>query len=143
MSLSDERVVFHQAHLAWADGDLEAFLALLADDIVHVVNVDGVPYAASAHGKVEVRARFQVLLDTFVVNAFVVESLVHGPEYSRTVVLGYYKHKRTGERLDIRVRFQGWVRDGLLVRIEEHHDAAYVEAFQRFVAHLEAAASVP
>lgn len=140
MSLADERRAFHQAHLLWGDGDFDGFMALIADDIVYTVNVDGVPYAASAVGKDEVRQRMRLLLDTFVVNAFVVEYLVHEPAYSRSSVLGYYKHKKTGERLDIKLRFHGWVKDGLLVRLEEYHDAVYIEAFERFVKHLQAAA---
>jgi ketosteroid isomerase-like protein len=142
MSLIEERIAFHRAHLAWGDNDFDAFMALIADDIVYTVNVDGheVPYAASAEGKDEVRQRLQLLLDTFVVNAFVVENLVHEREFSRSNVLGYYKHKKTGERLDIKLRFRGWVKDGLLTRIEEYHDAAYIEAFQRFVTHLQNAA---
>lgn len=142
MAIEDERSAFRQAHLAWGANDFEGFMALIADDIVYTVNVDGqqVPYAASATGKEEVRQRLQLLLDTFVVNAFVVEKIVHEREFSRSTVLGYYKHRSTGERLDIKLRFRGWVRDGLLTRIEEHHDAAYIEAFQRFVMHLQAAA---
>jgi ketosteroid isomerase-like protein len=143
MSLAEERSAFYRAHLAWGDNDLDAFMSYLAEDVVYVVNVDGleVPYAASAVGKAEVRQRLQLLLDTFVVNAFVAEDIVHEPEFSRSRVIGYYKHKKTGERLDTKLRFHGWIKDGLLVRIEEYLDAAYVEAFQRFVMHLEAAAA--
>jgi ketosteroid isomerase-like protein len=137
MSLEEERAVFREAHLRWNEGDLEGFLSLLADDVVYTVNVEGIDYAANANGKEEVRVRLQVLLDTFVVNAFVIESLVHEADSSRSVVLGYYRHKKTGERLDIRVRFRGWVKDGLLTRVAEQHDAAYVEAFERFVRYLQ------
>jgi ketosteroid isomerase-like protein len=137
MSLEEERAVFRLAHRLWNDGDLDGFMACLADDIVYTVNVNGVPYAASATGKDEVRGRLQLLLDTFVVNAFVVEHLVHEKDSSRSTVLGYYKHRKTGERLDIRPRFRGWVKDGLVTRIEEHHDAVYIEAFERFVRYLE------
>ncbi len=140
MSLEEERAVFRLAHLRWNDGDLDGFMDCLADDIVYMVNVAGVPYAADAVGKDEVRARLQLLLDTFVVNAFVIERLVHEADSSRSTVLGYYKHKKTGERLDIRPRFRGWVKDGLLTRIEEQHDAAYIEAFERFVRYLEQSA---
>jgi ketosteroid isomerase-like protein len=52
-------------------------------------------------------------------------------------VLGYHVHRKTRERLDVRVRFRVRVRDGLIVRIDEFLDAAYIEAFQRFVSYLE------
>jgi ketosteroid isomerase-like protein len=139
MSLEDERAVFLLAHHRWNAGDLDGFMECIAPDIVYTVNVDGtdVPYAASANGKDEVRRRLQLLLDTFVVNAFVVESMVHEKEESRSRVLGYYRHKKTGERLDIKVGFRGRVKDGLLTRIDEQHDAAYIEAFERFVRYIE------
>jgi ketosteroid isomerase-like protein len=142
MTLADERRIVEMAHRHWADGDIEGFLSCLTDDVVHNVNVDGqkVPYAASAIGKEDVRRRLGILRDTFEVQAFVIESLAHGPEYTHTRVLGFYKHKRTGERLDVTVHFHCYVRDGLIHRIEENHDAPYVEAFQRFVTYLEAAA---
>lgn len=142
MATDQERSAFYLAHLAWGAGDFEGFMALLADDIVYTVNLDGteMPYAASTVGKDQVRLRMLLLLDTFVVNAFVMEYLVHEPDYSRSSVLGYYKHKKTGERLDIRLRFRGWVKDGLITRLEEYHDTAYVEAFHRFVTHLQNAA---
>lgn len=142
MAIADERAAFHLAHLAWGAGDFDGFMALIADDIVYTVNVDGeqLPYAASTVGKEQVRQRMLLLLDTFVVNAFVMEHLVHEPTYSRSSVLGYYTHKKTGEYLEIKIRFRGWVKDGLITRLEEYHDAAYVEAFHRFVTHLQAAA---
>lgn len=135
----EQRSIVRFAHDRWGEGDLEAFLRCLADDIVYTVNVDAgeVPYAKSTVGKDEMRGHLQLLLDTFVINAFVIESLVHEDEFSRTTVLGYYKHKKTGERLDVRIRFRLWVRDGLITRLEEYHDAPYVESFERFVRFIE------
>lgn len=142
MTLADERRIVETAHRLWGDGDLEGFLACFTDDIVYNVNVDDqqVPYAASAIGKDAVRQRLQLLRDTFEIQAFVIESMIHAPDYTRTRVLGFYKHRRTGERLDIFPHFHVYVRDGLLCRVDELHDAAYIEAFQRFVTYLEAAA---
>lgn len=142
MTLADERRIVETAHRLWGDGDLEGFLSCFTDDIVHNVNVDGqqVPFAASATGKEAVRRRLQLLLDTLEVQAFVIESLIHTAECTKTRVLGFYKHKVTGERLDIFPHFHAYVRDGLVYRLDEIHDAPYVEAFQRFVTYLEAAA---
>lgn len=142
MTLADERKIVETAHRRWGDGDLQGFLACCTDDIVHNVNVDGeqVPYAASATGKEAVRQRLQLLLDTLDVQAFVIESQIHTAECTKTRVLGFYKHKVTGERLDIFPHFHAYVRDGLIYRLDEIHDAPYVEAFQRFVNYLETAA---
>ena len=47
-----------------------------------------------------------------------------------------------GEVLDIKVRFHGWVENGLLKRVEEIHDARYIEAYERFVFHMMQAAGM-
>lgn len=141
MSLEDERAIVREAHLRWGEGDLDGFMGCLADDIVYFVNVDGVDYAASANGRAEVRQRLQLLLDTFNVDAFVIDTLVHEKDATRSTVLGYYKHKRTGERLDVKLRFRSEVKNGLITRIDEILDSAYVEAFERFVRYLEEAAA--
>ena len=133
--------MFRRLHLAWAAGDFTDFMSLLAEDIVYTVNVDGyeVPYASSAVGKEDVRCRLRLLLDTFIVAAFHMQALRHEAEFSRSVVLGRYVHRQTGEILEVRVRFRAWVKDNLITRMEEIHDAAYVVAFQRFVQHLQEA----
>lgn len=142
MSLPDQGAVFSRAHLAWEAGDFERFMSYIADDIVYLVNVDGmqVPYAMSAVGKADVQDRLQLLLDTFEVKKFKIERLVSEVDYSRSLVHAVYRHKKTGEVLDVKVRFQGWVKDGLLTRLEEIHDARFIEAFERFVYHMQKAA---
>lgn len=142
MALAAERSVFERAHQAWADGDFEGFMNCVTDDVLYTVNVDGqqVPYAMSAVGRADLQDRLQLLLDTFEVTTFDVERLVHEAEFSRSLVHGVYRHRRTGEILDVKVRFNGWVRDGLLMHVEEIHDARYVEAYERFVFHMMQAA---
>ncbi len=81
-----------------------------------------------------------LLLLTFSVDRFEPEILVHEGDRWRSVVLAHYTHRKTSERLWTRIRFRVWFRDGLISRMDEHHDAAYVEAFQRFVFHIQNAA---
>jgi ketosteroid isomerase-like protein len=142
MPLPAEFAAFEQAHIRWAASDLEGFLSLITDDILYTVNVDGlaVPYASSALGKEDLRQRLQLLLDTFTVDMFEPERIVAEPDHYRSVVEAKYTHKTTGEVLAVRVRFRVWFRAGLIFRMDEHHDAAYVEAFQRFVFHMQNAA---
>jgi ketosteroid isomerase-like protein len=139
MPSSAEHTAFEHAHIRWAASDLEGFLDLLTEDVLYTVNVDGlaVPYASSALGKEDVRQRLQLLLDTFTVDKFEPESIVPEGDHWRSVVIGHYTHRTTGEVLKVRVRFRVWFRGGLISRFDEHHDAAYVEAFQRFVFHLQ------
>jgi ketosteroid isomerase-like protein len=143
MSRETERALFVEAHLAWGRGDFEGFMALLDDDVTYIVNVDGiqVPYAMSAVGKEDARGRFQLLLETFEVTTFDVLKVIDGEDHFTSAVHGVYRHKATKEILDVRVRFRGWLRNGKFVRIEEIHDARYVEAFERFVFHIQNAAN--
>lgn len=143
MSLSTEFAAFEQAHVRWAASDLEGFLALVTDDILYTVNVDGlaVPYASSALGKEDLRQRLQLLLDTFTVDVFRPLRIVVEPDHYRSVVEARYTHKMTGEVLAVRVRFRVRFRGDLIYLMDEHHDAAYVEAFQRFVFHMQNARS--
>jgi ketosteroid isomerase-like protein len=142
MPSPDDRSVFVRAHEAWAAGDFEGFLSLLDDDIIYIVNVDGmqVPYAMSAVGKTDVQDRLQLLLDTFVVTKFAPEKMVDEAEHSLSVVHGVYRHKKTGEILDIKLRFRAWIANGLITRLEEIHDARFIEAYERFVFHMQNAA---
>ena len=94
-------------------------------------------YLAAGASLEDVRQRLQLLLDTFTVDKFEPESIGEGPDYCRSVVVGHYTHRRTREKIRLRIRFRAWFRDGLIACMNEHHDAAYVEAFQRFVFHLE------
>ncbi len=139
MSLDEDGAVFRAAVRNWSEGNLEGVLALLADDVVHNVNVDAleIPWVSSASGKAEVTERLKLIIATFVVDAFVIENLVYEGEEVRATVLGYHVHRKTRERLDVRLRFRVRVRDGLIVRLDEFLDAAYIDAFERFVRYLE------
>jgi len=131
---------FEQVQLSWIAGDLKGLIHLLHEDIVWMVNVDGitVPYASSAVGREDLRWRLQHMMDTFDTSGFDIEQMEHGADACRARVRCQYVHRATGEILDVIVRFTGWEQDGLMVRFEERADAAYVEAFTRFVTFLQA-----
>ncbi len=142
MSLDIERAAFHLVHERWAAGDLDGVMQLFDEDVLHLINVDGfaVPYAASSYGKEDLRLRLQLVIDAFYVDTFEIESYAHEREFSRSVVTTQKTHKKTGERLCERLHFRYWFKSGLIVRVEERHDAPYMEAFQRLVRHMENAA---
>ncbi len=131
--------LFEQAHVLWRSGDFAGFMALFHEDILWLVNIDGinVPYASSAVGKEDLRWRLQLMMDTFEITGFDMEAIEHGPESCRSLVHLLYVHKTTREPLDVKIRFTGWEKDGVLVRFDERSDAAYVEAYARFVHYLE------
>ncbi|MBN9264715.1 MAG: hypothetical protein J0I75_09135 [Hyphomicrobium sp.] len=57
MSIHHERAAVHRALERWAAGDLEGALAQFSEDILYIVNVDGlaVPFVASSLGKEDLR----------------------------------------------------------------------------------------
>lgn len=139
MSLDDERSAVLRALTCWASGDIEGTLAEFSEDVLYLINVDGiaVPFASSTLGKEDLRHRLQLILDTFWREKLECESLVHEADCTRMVLYTQYRHKNSGERLRTRVRLRYWLEDGLIVRVEERRDARYIEAFQRFVLKIE------
>ena len=130
---AETRALAEAALGAWARRDLEGTLACFAEDVVHAINVDAavVPFAASSTCKADVRQQLQALLDTFDFDAFVVDRMRVEGATARIGVLAYYKHKASGERFDIRFRMVLRQDGGLITRLEEYHDAAWIEAFVR------------
>jgi ketosteroid isomerase-like protein len=129
------RRLFLDCFAAWTNRDLEGTLSFMSEDVAHILNLDGtlVPYGASVEGKPALRQKLQLLLDTFEFGALVNEGLrVEGRKAT-----GHYKfiyiHFASGERLSGSFRFVIEQRGGLIFRMEEYHDAAYVEAFARLV----------
>jgi len=120
---------------AWTHRDIEAALSFMTEDVVHVLNIDGTiaPYFASVEGKSALREKLQLLLDTFDFCAVTNDS-VRGDDSKAAASFKFnYRHVATRERLTGRFRFVIYLRDGMICRIEEIHDAAYVEAFVRLI----------
>lgn len=139
MPMNMERAPVLRALTRWAACDLEGTLAQFAEDVLYLINVDGiaVPYASSSLGKEDLRHRLELVVELFDKQVFEVESLSHEPEFTRVVVFAHYKHKNSGEILMARIRLRYWVKNGLIARVEERRDAQYVEAFQRFILQIE------
>lgn len=139
MSIDKERAPVLRALTRWAACDLEGTLAQFSEDVLYLINVDGiaVPYASSSLGKEDLRHRLELVLEMFDKEVFEIESLSHEPDFTRAVVFAHYKHKNLGEILMARIRLRYWVKNGLIVRVDERRDAQYVEAFQRFILQIE------
>ncbi len=138
------RDLFLRAHELWGTGRFAEFMQIMHEDILYIVNVDGqqVPYAMSAVGREDLRDRLELLLRTFNVTHFELLGVYAEPEYITSHVHGIYHHKATGEILDIKVRFRAWFdAEKKITRLEEIHDARYIEAFERFVYFIENAAT--
>ena len=130
--------LYHAAFGAWARRNLEEALSYVSDDIHHILNVDGsiAPFAASTSSKVELRQRLELLLNMFDFGALVTDDLIVRGREARARMKIVYIHKPAEERLITTFRIIAHQRKGLFYRIEQYHDAAYIEAFARRVAML-------
>ena len=128
------RRIFERAATAWSNYQLEEVLSFMSDDVEHTLNVDGevVPFAASVKGKVAMRKKLQMVLDTFEIGAYVTDHIAVQGEMLRANMKIIYIHRASGERLIARFRFVIRQRNGLMEQIDEFHDAAYLEAFMRY-----------
>ena len=122
---------------AWQKRDKAATLALLADNIVFALFVpqEVLPFGGETVGKASVSDRLQTILDQF-------DTLSYEGKVKRTqgdtvhgMVAYRFRHKVTGESIDGVMRHVIQVRDGRIVKLDEHHDIALVRAFMRLVSH--------
>lgn len=127
--------VFRAAVSAWANRDLDAVMSMTADNVVRFINVDGeqVPFAASVVGKEELRAKLQLMLDTFEFGAFVTDFLKIEGAVARSRIMIIFRHVASGEILNTRFRLVIEHSEGKIVRMDEFHDPFYLEAFMRLV----------
>lgn len=120
---------------AWETNDLDAAIALMADDAIYTLHISKaiVPYGGEHRGKVAIRACFTALLETF-------EGLLDRPfpvfvdgNNVRGQVEFIYRHRVSFHILSGRYRVLWEICDGLIVRCDEYHDTARVEAFMHLV----------
>jgi ketosteroid isomerase-like protein len=142
---SSDLDIFRHIIARWAAGDLEGALQHFTEEILYLVNVDGiaVPFVSSALGKEDLRQRLQGLIDIFHQVRFEPESIVQEVDSCRAIIDVHNIHKATGEQLRVKLRLRYWFENGLVARVEERLDAPYMEAFQRLVLHHENAARSP
>ena len=93
--------------------------------------MDGItiPHGSSSFGKGDLRWRLIQLGTVFDLKAFEIRSITHTPEHCSSRVYCHYVHRVVGEPLQITTHFRGWLRDDLLIRMEESVDAPYIEAY--------------
>lgn len=136
MDEADEVVdVARRGVTAYAAGDYATLGTLLSDDIVYVLYLDQAdyPFAGETQGRDVLMERFRLIHGLFEYVLFRPFTFRARKDTAHTQVEFIYRHRATGEVLDGRFRLVLTVRDGLVCRIEEYHDAARVEAFARLI----------
>jgi ketosteroid isomerase-like protein len=130
------RAVVESFLACWSVQDVEMTIEHVHEDFVYALYISetALPYGGETRGKDNVRAVLYAILAEFDYLRYDPEIISVDGDMVRVAVAFVYHHRRTGENLSGTKRFVIHLRDGLITRIDEYHDAAKVEAFMRLTA---------
>jgi ketosteroid isomerase-like protein len=117
----------------WVSGDIDASLRYIADDAVYAlyISCEALPFAGETVGRASIEAALRQMRSQWDYLVFRPHNFVTKGETVRFRVEHMYRHRPSGAVLSGNFRMVVKVRDGLLVRVDEYHDRAMVEAFMR------------
>lgn len=132
----DNRAIVESFLACWSVQDVEMTIAHVHDDFVYALYISetALPYGGETRGKDNVRAVLYAILAEFDYLRYDPAIVSIEGDVVRTSVAFVYHHRRTGENLSGTKRMVLQLKDGLITRIDEYHDAAKVEAFMRLTA---------
>lgn len=118
---------------AWASGDLDASLRYIADDAVYALYISRelLPFGGETVGRANIERSLRQMRDQWDYLVYRPRSFVAIIDSVRVRVEHMYRHRASGEVLSGNFRLVLRVRDNLIVRADEYHDRAMVEAFMR------------
>ncbi len=120
---------------SYAARDLERCARLVSDDVVFALYIDRdlAPFGGVSIGRGIMHQRWQMVAQAFDLLRYDVAHVVEEADKLRGLVAYRFRHKATGEDIAGVMRHVIQPRDGLMARIEEHHDRTRVEAFFRLI----------
>jgi ketosteroid isomerase-like protein len=120
---------------AWAAGDIEGALSFIAEDAVYELHIssDLLAFGGVTAGRANIAAALRKIRADFEYILYRPRRYAAAGDTVRFQVEFMYRHRASGEVLSGRFRLVMQVKDGLLVRADEYHDRAKVEAFMRLV----------
>jgi ketosteroid isomerase-like protein len=125
--------VVRQFNTFWVAGDIDSAILLVAEHAVYALYISGdlLPFAGETAGRDNIEAVLRQIRREY-------EYLLYRPldlntkgDEVRHQVEFMYRHLRSGEVLSGRFRIVMRIENGLIVRADEYHDRAKVEAFMR------------
>jgi ketosteroid isomerase-like protein len=125
--------VVRQFNTSWAAGDIGSALRLIAEHCVYALYISDelLPFAGETVGRDAIAAVLRRIRADFEYLLYRPLHLMADGDTVRFQVEFMYRHLRSGEVLSGRFRLVMRVEGGLLVRADEYHDRAKVEAFLR------------
>ena len=120
----------------WAAGDIDASMRFIAEDCVYALHISNevLPFGGVTAGRANIEAVLRQIRDKFDYLVYRAHNIVAEGHLVRLRVEHMYRHRASGEILSGNFRLVIEVRDGLLIRGDEYHDRAMVEAFFRLFA---------
>jgi ketosteroid isomerase-like protein len=114
-------------------GSIDKAVELLANDFVYIFHIaeTAAPYAGASEGKEAMRMTLHKIEQDFERILFHTTTLPSTDSTVRQRLEFIMRHRASNERLQGIGRFVWTVRDGMIVRCEEYHDAPMLEAFFR------------
>lgn len=120
---------------AWAEGDIDKAIGYVAEDCVYELHISGeaLAHGGETAGREKIAAVLRQIRQDFEYILYRPFKLTADGDTVRFQVEFMYRHRKSGEVLNGRFRMVMQVKHGLLVRADEYHDRAKVEAFMRLV----------
>ncbi len=117
----------------WTAGDIDSALLLVAEHSVYALHISGdlLPFAGETIGRDNIAVALHRMRADYEYVLYRPLDLVVNGDTVRYQVEFMYRHLASGELLSGRFRMIMRVENGLLVRTDEYHDRAKVEAFLR------------
>jgi len=134
--MADTKAVVELAYAAWKARDLPRIVELLSDDMVFALHIPAevMPLGGETHGRAAVAAALQGLMDTYDFLAYDVGPVAVDGATATCENHFRYRHKKTGDVIDGRLRDRWQVASGKVVRLDEWHDVPAVKAYFQRVA---------
>lgn len=129
-------VILRRFVRAWAEGDIPETMRYIAHDCVYALHISEValPFAGETVGARAIEGTLRHIRDNFDYLLYRPFNVHDEKEQVRLQVEFLYRHRASGEPLSGQFRLVLKFRDGLIVRGDEYHDRARIEAFMRLIA---------
>jgi ketosteroid isomerase-like protein len=125
--------VVRQFNTFWAAGDIDSAVLFIAEHSVYALYISGelLPFAGETVGRDNIVVALHRMRADYEYLLFRPLGLMAKGDTVRFQVEFMYRHRCSGEVLSGRCRMIMRIEDGLIVRCDEYHDRAKVEAFLR------------
>jgi ketosteroid isomerase-like protein len=130
---SEPAEVVRQFNTFWAAGDIDSAILLVAEHATYALYISGdlLPFAGETVGRDNIAAVLRQIRRDFEYLLYRPLDLKPNGSEVRYQVEFMYRHLASGEVLSGRFRLVVILEGGLIVRADEYHDRAKVEAFMR------------